>query len=69
MVFEGLDSLFSRVGPVVSWGGQLVLKVLSLNVCDQFLGDFIIKSEELGAEPPAFQIIMAMFESPENFMG
>ena len=49
MVFEGLYRPLSLVGPVVSLGGQLVLKVLSFNVCDQFLGDFIVKSKELGA--------------------
>ena len=46
MIFEGLDCPFSWVGSVVSWGGQLVLKVFSFNVRDQFLGDFIIKAEE-----------------------
>ena len=69
MVFEGLDCPLSWVGSVVSWGGQLVLKVFSFNVCDQVFGDFIVKTEELGAEPMAFQIIMAMFESLERFMG
>ena len=67
MVFECLDCPFSWVGPVVSWGGQFVLKVFSFSVCNQFLGDFSIKAEELGAKPTALQIIMAMFESPEHF--
>ena len=65
MVFEGLDCSLSWVGPVVSWGGQLVLKVFSFNVCNQFFGDFIVKTEELGAEPTAFQIFMAVFNGAD----
>ena len=68
MVFEGLDCLLSWVGPVVTWGGKLVLKLFRFNVSDKFFGDFIVKSEELGAEPAAFQIFMAMFESLKQFM-
>ena len=68
MVFEGLDCLLSWVGPVVTWGGQLVLEVFRFNVSDEFFRDFIVKSEELGAEPAAFQIFMVIFRSLEQFM-
>ena len=44
MVFEGLDCTFSRVGLMVSWGGQLVLKLFRFNVGDKFFGDFIVKA-------------------------
>ena len=43
------------------------MKVFRFNECNKFFGDFIVKSEELGVEPAAFQVIMAMFESLEEF--